>query len=140
MWTRVKALRLLANQAKLQNRLTVVNLPPPQASSFPSALLSSSSSSSSEPSSSSASGHVSPSDKSKPAAKSYAEGRLESLATHELYPHKFHVTASLDHVLQTYQHLAAGQEATAEDNLSLAGLVRSVRSAGRQLRLGEAVH
>jgi hypothetical protein len=69
--------------------------------------------------------------------KSYGEQRLESLAGHELYPHKFSVTATVDHLHRAYSHLAAGQGTISKgdnDMQSLAGMVRGVRTAGRHLR------
>jgi lysyl-tRNA synthetase class II len=70
--------------------------------------------------------------------KSYSEQRLESLAGHELYPHKFSVTTTVDQLHRNYGHLAAGEGTMSKDDdshmHSLAGMVRGVRTAGRHLR------
>jgi hypothetical protein len=97
MWLRMRGLCSLASQASRQTRL-VFHHPESSLASFFTASCSLSSSTR---------------DESTP-AKSYGEQRLDSLAGHELYPHKFRVTARVEDILQTYSYLSPGQEAVRE--------------------------
>ncbi len=96
MWLRMRGLCSLATRASRQTRLVFCRPESP-----PAFFISSCSSTSSTR------------DESTP-AKSYGEQRLDSLAGHELYPHKFRVTARVEDILQTYSYLSPGQEAVRE--------------------------
>jgi hypothetical protein len=95
MWLRMRGLCSLASQASRQSRLVFCHPEFSLASFFTSSCSSSTR------------------DESTP-AKSYGEQRLDSLAGHELYPHKFRVTARVEDILQTYSYLSPGQEAVRE--------------------------
>ena len=55
----------------------------------------------------------------------------KSEATHP-YPHKFHVSMSLENFLEKYGHLKDG-ETLDNDNLSVAGRIHSIRESGAKL-------
>jgi hypothetical protein len=97
MWLRMRGLCSLASQASRLTRLVFCH-PESSLASFFTSSCSSSSSTSDESTQ----------------AKSYSEQRLDSLAGHELYPHKFRVTARVEDILQTYSYLSPGQEAVRE--------------------------